>query len=77
MKKVIVDTDTCIGCGFCVHSTNGLFEFNDEGLSKPIKELVEEDNPELTVAIEGCPTGAIRVEEVQESVEEAQENTEN
>lgn len=69
MKKVIVDTNACIGCGFCVHSTTGLFEFNDEGLSKPINEVVEDDNSEVMVAVEGCPTGAIHVEEVQENSE--------
>ena len=63
MKKVIVDDSSCIGCGFCVHSTNNLFEFNDEGLSKPIKELVDENNEELAIAVEGCPTGAIHTED--------------
>lgn len=69
MKKITVDTDACIGCGFCVHSTNGLFEFNEDGLSKPINETVDDNNTEVTVAVEGCPTGAIHVEDVPENSE--------
>ena len=48
MKKVIVDKDACIGCGFCVSQASDVFEFDVDGLSKVKKESVDE-NPNLTV----------------------------
>lgn len=61
--KVKVNEDACIGCGACVSICEEVFEFNDEGVSKVVKEDVPtelEDN--VTEAVESCPTAAIEKE---------------
>lgn len=67
MKKLNVDQVKCIGCGACVGIDPDHFDFDDSGLSTVISQEKLE-NEELEQAVEGCPTGAITVEE------EAQEN---
>ena len=48
MEKLKVNSDICIGCGLCVRQNEEYFEFNDEGLSKAKKDIVEEkDKKEL------------------------------
>lgn len=71
MKKIEVDQNKCIGCGACVSLTNNeIFDFNDDGLVSAIEnnfdELNEEKKEEVKDAIEGCPTDAIKIEEVEE-----------
>jgi len=63
MKKIEVDRETCIKCGFCFSSFPEYFQSDSEGISKPVKERVE-DNNDIIVASESCPTGAIKVEDV-------------
>ncbi len=58
--KVIVDQETCIGCGACTACDN--FELT-EGKSHPKQELVEEVGCNKS-AEENCPVDAIKVEEV-------------
>ena len=60
MTKVKVDKDKCIGCGACTAIAPDVFEFDDDGLAKAVKEEV---NDEVKTAAEGCPTEAITVEE--------------
>lgn len=67
MKKINVDQVKCIGCGACVGIDPDHFDFDDSGLSTVISQENLE-NEELEQAVEGCPTGAITVEE------ETQEN---
>lgn len=65
MKKIIVNTDGCIGCGACVAIDPDHFDFNDDGLSV----VTNQDNlesEELLNAIESCPVAVITVEEVAE-----------
>lgn len=63
MEKLIVEQDKCIGCGMCVNTYPDYFDFNDEGLSKVIKENInEEEKKELLNAVEMCPTEAIVIE---------------
>ena len=62
MKKINVDQVKCIGCGACVGIDPEHFDFDDSGLSS----VINQDNTEsedLEQAVEGCPTGAITVEE--------------
>lgn len=65
MKKVIVDKGECIACGFCVGACPDVFEFGDDMLSQTKKELVEDTNEDVKVAVEGCPTGAIKMEDAE------------
>lgn len=62
MKKINVDQVKCIGCGACVGIDPEHFDFDDSGLSSVINQDNNESE-ELEQAVEGCPTGAITVEE--------------
>ena len=62
MKKLDVDQVKCIGCGACVGIDPDHFDFEDSGLSSVISQE-NLDSEELEQAVEGCPTGAITVEE--------------
>ena len=63
MEKLVVN-DNCLGCGMCVNANEEYFEFNDEGLSKAKKEIVDEkDKEELLAIIGSCPAQAIVIEE--------------
>lgn len=58
--KVNVNKDACIGCGACVSICDQVFEFDDEGMSKVIKEEVPSDlENDVKEAVESCPTAAI------------------
>ena len=62
--KVVLNRDACIGCGACAALCEDIFEIDNEGLSKVIKEEVKDEEVELTRdAIESCPTEAISFEE--------------
>ena len=66
MKKFVVDTDSCIGCGACC-AISETFVFNDEGLVEAVDNKLEEMDAEAKEkannALEGCPVGAIKIEE--------------
>ena len=62
MKKINVDQVKCIGCGACVGIDPDHFDFEDSGLSSVISQE-DLDSENLEQAVEGCPTGAISVEE--------------
>ena len=65
--RVVLNRDACIGCGACAALCEDIFEIDNEGLSKVIKEEVKDEEVELTRdAIESCPTGAITLEEKEE-----------
>lgn len=68
MEKIKVNSDICIGCGLCVSQNEEYFEFNDEGLSKVKKEMVNEnDKKDLLNIIETCPVSAIVIEDEKEA----------
>lgn len=61
--KITVNQGACVGCGACASVAEDLFEINDEGLSTPKVDEVEENEAELAKeAADSCPTGAITVE---------------
>lgn len=66
MKKIEVNSSTCIGCGACVQIAPDYFEFDDRGLSVPKIELVDTVPEEVIEAMEVCPTSAITIEDVEE-----------
>ena len=61
MKKLNVDQVKCIGCGACVGIDPNHFDFEDSGLSSVISQE-DLETEELAQAVEGCPTGAITIE---------------
>lgn len=61
MKKIIVNDETCIGCGACIAIDNEHFDFNDDGRSCVISNENLESN-DLSNAIESCPVAAISIE---------------
>ena len=60
MAKVTVNKDKCIGCGACIATCPEVFEFDDDGLAKAVKDEINDD---VKMAAEGCPTEAIKIEE--------------
>lgn len=59
--KVIVDKEKCIGCGSCVNICDEVFEFDEEGFAEASNaEVIPELEEEVTEALNGCPTCAIK-----------------
>ena len=59
--KVKVNQDACIGCGACTSIAEGVFEIDDNGLSKEVATEVPADKvDQAREAIESCPTEAIQ-----------------
>lgn len=65
MKKVSVNKEQCIMCGACYGQATDVFASDTDGTSKVIKELIPDDDTFTISVIEGCPTGAIKMEEVE------------
>jgi ferredoxin len=60
--QIVVDRDLCLGAQTCVHVAPGMFEIDDEGLSR----VVNADPSRLADALDAarqCPSGAISVAE--------------
>ena len=62
MKKVVIDTELCLGCGACGAFCPEIFELDDETKkAKVIKQPKNIDDPNVQMAIESCPVEAIKV----------------
>lgn len=59
METLHVEKELCIGCGACASIEPNIFEIDDDGLAKVINEEINED---VQMAIDSCPTGAIKTE---------------
>ncbi len=60
--KVKVIEDRCISCGYCASTCPEVFEIEDISSVKENAEL-NKYKEEIETAAEGCPTGAIEVED--------------
>lgn len=60
--KVCVNRNDCIGCGLCADIAPGIFEV-DGGIAANIGEITDENKNSATEAADGCPVGAISIEE--------------
>ncbi len=59
IKKVIVDKDTCIGCGSCNMIAPDAFELDSETGKSIAKEEAENTDPEkIKLALTSCPVQA-------------------
>lgn len=67
MKKISVNKEQCIGCGMCYGQASDVFASDSDGTSKVIKELIPDDDTFTISVAEGCPTGAIKVEEAKDN----------
>ena len=76
MKKLVVKTENCIGCGACVGIDSEHFTFNDDGFSIPVSNE-NLDSDKLQTAIDSCPVGIISVLEDDCNCEENCECKEN
>jgi ferredoxin len=56
---VIVDQETCIGCGACVSISEKTFEMKD-GKAHVIKGQEKSKDPSVKEAIDSCPVSAIK-----------------
>ena len=61
--RALVDKDTCIGCGLCEGTCPEVFRINEEGTAETYADTTNENHEAVLVAAEGCPTGAIHMEE--------------
>ena len=67
MEKVTVDKNVCIGCGFCAANCEEIFTIEEDGLANVkdnnLDEMKEETKENVLDIKEGCPVGAIKLEE--------------
>ena len=66
MKKLVVDSINCIGCGACVGIDPKHFDFDDSGLSNVISQD-NLDDESVNEAIAACPVSAISIVQDQNS----------
>jgi ferredoxin len=62
MKKVMVDSTKCIGCGTCVALAPKSFKMTDDGKSQAINPAGD-DEAAVQNAIDSCPVDAISWQE--------------
>jgi ferredoxin len=58
--RVRVDTSLCISSGMCVSGAPSRFEFDPDQHSRPVSELIDEDEAVRDAAI-SCPVEAINI----------------
>jgi len=58
--RVRVDADLCIGSGMCVSTAPDRFEFDPDQHSRPVSELIGEDEA-VREAAASCPVEAISI----------------
>jgi ferredoxin len=64
MPKIVVDYDKCTGLGICESIAPDVFEVDDDGSLQLLEEAPDESRRgELQEAVDGCPTGALSIED--------------
>ena len=60
--KIIIDEDTCTGCGLCVSTAPDVFEMKGELAVVKTDPVLPEAEGQAKEAAENCPVNAIAVE---------------
>jgi len=61
--RVVVDEETCIGCGLCAETCPEVFEMNDDKAKVKVGEVPKNVAESCREAVENCPVEAIQMEE--------------
>jgi ferredoxin len=61
--KVMVDEETCIGCGLCSETCPEVFEMADDKAIVKVDKVPENAIKTCREAAENCPVEAIQIEE--------------
>jgi len=61
--RAIVDQVTCIGCGLCQEICPEIFEMDKDVAKVKVVKVPPDTEALCREAMEGCPVGAISVEE--------------
>jgi ferredoxin len=61
--RVVVDDETCIGCGLCAETCPEVFEMEDDKAKVKVDEVPGEATESCKEAVENCPVEAIQIEE--------------
>lgn len=66
MKKIVLKSESCIGCGACIGIDSEHFEFSDDGFSI-IKSQENLESTSLQDAIDACPVAIISLENISDA----------
>ena len=60
--RVLIDEETCIGCGLCAETCPDVFEMKDDKATAKMDEVSDDLADACREAAEECPVEAIQVE---------------
>jgi len=60
--RVIIDEETCIGCGLCAETCPDVFEMKDDKATVKMDEVSDDLADACREADEECPVEAIQIE---------------
>jgi ferredoxin len=60
--RVIIDEETCIGCGLCAETCPDVFEMKDDKATAKMDEVSDDLADACREAAEECPVEAIQIE---------------
>ena len=61
-KKIIIDTDACIGCNTCPLMCPKYFELDDATYKAKVKKQPDKITNKIEQTIASCPVNAIRLQ---------------
>ena len=61
-KKIVIDTDACIGCGTCPLMCPKYFKLDSTTYKAKVKKQPDTITQEIKDTIDSCPVSAIRLQ---------------
>ncbi len=61
-KKIVIDTDKCIGCNTCPLLCPDYFELDPNTYKAKVKKQPDQITDDIQQAIDSCPVSAIRLQ---------------